>query len=63
MLTDRLSEIEATLARISNEISVTYPTQEEIQSARIEIFQELKEIKVSLDQIERLLTLIEKRIS
>lgn len=62
-LSKRLDEIEATLANITNIISITFPSYEQIESARQEIFNTLAELKYSSNARKDLIDLIEQRIN
>lgn len=62
-LDDRLDQVEATLAKISNEISITFPIDDELEAVRTEIFDAIKTQETILKQIERLLSIIEQRTS
>lgn len=58
----RLDEIEATLASISNIISQTVVTDNELEAARLEIFNETYAVRLNTETTKNVVTLIEQRI-
>jgi len=63
VISKRLDEMEATLANITNIISTTFPSHEQIEATRQEIFNALSELKYNINTIRDLTDLIEQRIN
>lgn len=62
-ISQRLNEIEASLANISNIISQTFPSDDEIEAVRIEIFSVIQILEEEITALTNIVALMEQRIN